>query len=279
MRPVKCFVFAPLAFLLIAAPVALGQGPVLPKPKAWIGVALGQPRLEDKTALRGTSYPKGCARVDNVLAGTPAFDAGILHGDFICEVNGKKVSDSETLIATIKTYEVGSVVNLRVLREKKSLDFKMVLAPRPGDGEEYLRQAIVGKVISPIKIETWVGNAPPSQGKLAGKVTLLDFWEPWCGPCRETVPWLNTMHDKYGKKDLQIFGIASEPFEDLAAAREKLGMKYFIGFDKNSEIKSKYLVMAIPTMLLIDKTGKLVDIKIGGGDHSEFERKIEELMK
>ncbi len=71
-------------------------------------------------------------------------------------------------------------------------------------------------------------------------VTLVDFWAPWCGPCRQLSP------------------IVDELSKDMAGAVEV----YKCNIDENPETPSKYAVRGIPT-LMIFKDGKLVDTKVG----------------
>jgi|GEM_PF-3315166 len=260
-----------LATLLLAAtPAAHAKVKVPEKPRAWIGVALGQKSPGDLAALKSTTFADGCARVNAVMAGTPALDAGLQGGDFICSVSGKRTLDAEQLIGTIKTFEVGSNVTLQVVRESKVVEFKMTLAPKPGDGEDYMRSVLMGKRAPEVKIDKWIGPAPASGGKFDDKVTIIDFWEPWCRPCLSTIPQLNELHKKYSDKGLQILGLATEPEDELKKVQSDLKMTYPIGLDKDGIIKSKFLVMAIPTMLLIDRKGHLVDVHVGAGDMSEF---------
>lgn len=71
-------------------------------------------------------------------------------------------------------------------------------------------------------------------------VTLVDFWAPWCGPCRQLSPIV----------------------EELAKEMEGKMDVYKCNIDENPETPSKYAVRGIPT-LMIFKEGKLVDTKVG----------------
>ena len=75
---------------------------------------------------------------------------------------------------------------------------------------------------------------------VANGVTLVDFWAPWCGPCKMIAPILEELAGELGGK-AQIVKI---------------------NIDDNPEIASQYGIMSIPTLLLF-KDGKKVDQKVG----------------
>ncbi|MBM5783030.1 MAG: thioredoxin [Pelagibacterales bacterium] len=71
-------------------------------------------------------------------------------------------------------------------------------------------------------------------------ITLVDFWAPWCGPCRQLSPLI----------------------EELAKDMEGKLEVYKCNIDENPEVPSKYSVRGIPT-LMIFKDGKILDTKVG----------------
>lgn len=74
----------------------------------------------------------------------------------------------------------------------------------------------------------------------SGSITLVDFWAPWCGPCRQLTPLV----------------------EELAKEMEGKIEVYKCNIDENPETPSKFSVRGIPT-LMIFKDGKVVDTKVG----------------
>jgi len=71
-------------------------------------------------------------------------------------------------------------------------------------------------------------------------LALIDFWAPWCGPCKQLSPVVDDL-----SKDLG----------------DQISV-YKCNIDENPETPSKYAVRGIPT-LMIFKNGKLVDSKVG----------------
>src|SRR4029450_7795451 len=55
----------------------------------------------------------------------------------------------------------------------------------------------------------WIGQTPVKLSDLRGQVVLLDFWAPWCGPCRYTFPKLQKWHESYKNKGLVILGLTN----------------------------------------------------------------------
>lgn len=74
----------------------------------------------------------------------------------------------------------------------------------------------------------------------SAKPVLVDFWAPWCGPCRQLSP------------------IVDEVAKELEGKIEV----FKCNVDDNPEVPSKFMVRGIPT-LMIFKGGKLVDTKVG----------------
>ena len=52
--------------------------------------------------------------------------------------------------------------------------------------------------------------------QLKGKVVYLDFWASWCGPCRDSFPWMEAMHKKYAAQGLEIIAVNLDQEPELA---------------------------------------------------------------
>lgn len=106
----------------------------------------------------------------------------------------------------------------------------------------------------------WIKNGPVdiSQGK--GKVVyVIEFWATWCPPCRESIPHLTALQEKYKKQGVVIAGISID--EDIQIAKEfvlqNAEMKYNVGFDTEGKTSKIYMTedSGIPTAFVIDKSG------------------------
>lgn len=97
-----------------------------------------------------------------------------------------------------------------------------------------------------------------------GKVVYLDFWASWCGPCRQSFPWMNKMQDKYGDKGLEIVAINLDEEKALAMAFLSENKATFnVLFDPAGVTPELYGVMGMPSSYLIDRNGKLLSSSIG----------------
>ncbi len=87
------------------------------------------------------------------------------------------------------------------------------------------------------------------------KVSLVDFWAAWCGPCRMVGPIIDELADEY--KDKAVIGK--------------------IDVDANQDVPMKYGVRSIPTLLFI-KNGEVVDKIVGAAPKSTIEEKLNQYI-
>jgi len=116
---------------------------------------------------------------------------------------------------------------------------------------------------SDFTLQTLEGNTV-SLASLKGKVVLLDFWATWCGPCRETIPHLVSLHTEYHDKGLVVLGMNMDR-GDLDVIRrfvKSMGIPYPILLT-TEEVAHSYGVDALPTTVIIDKEGKIREKIVG----------------
>ena len=92
-----------------------------------------------------------------------------------------------------------------------------------------------------------------------GKVVYLDFWASWCGPCRQTFPWMNQLQAKYGKDGFEIVAVnidKKRPDADKFLAQ--IAAEFTVLFDNKLNVARSYELKAAPTSFLIDRAGNVV---------------------
>jgi len=125
----------------------------------------------------------------------------------------------------------------------------------------------------------WIEQAPTKLTDLRGQVVLLDFWAPWCGPCRYTLPNLARWQAKFKSKGFVILGVTKyyghaeqkpvtpkEELDYLRSFRKRQGLPYGFVVSEGNTDEFNYGVFSIPTSFLIDRKGVLRYISFGGSE-------------
>jgi peroxiredoxin len=115
-----------------------------------------------------------------------------------------------------------------------------------------------------------------------GQVVLVNFWATWCGPCRQEMPHLNRLYDKYRASGFTLLGvnIDDDPRTALATAA-KLGLRFPVLLDTDKAVSKRYDLGSMPATVLIDRDGKVRFLHRGYREGMElsYEQQIRELVK
>lgn len=91
-----------------------------------------------------------------------------------------------------------------------------------------------------------------------GEVVLLNVWATWCLPCREEIPALQRLHERFGDEGLRIVGVSVDARGEEANVKEfarTFGVTYDIWLDPAEQVISAFRVIGVPTTYLIDRDG------------------------
>ena len=94
-----------------------------------------------------------------------------------------------------------------------------------------------------------------------GKYILVDFWAPWCGPCKREIPNLKAVYDKYAGKNFDILSIAvweRQPVQVTIDTAAELGMNWSHINNAGSVPTEIYGVEGIPHLMLIGPDGTIL---------------------
>ena len=174
-----------------------------------------------------------------------------------------------SLDESLKTTKPGKAIELKIKESKMA-----PAAPQPG--------------ASPAPAAAnWRSDfsAPNPQGKVIslkeslGKVTIVDFWASWCGPCRAENPNVVAIYNEFHSKGLNIVGVSLD--KDAAKWKEAIAKDKLTWIHVShlkfwdEPIAAQYEVQSIPATFILDASGKVVAKDLRG---EELRAKIKELL-
>jgi len=113
-----------------------------------------------------------------------------------------------------------------------------------------------------------------------GKVVLLDFWATWCYPCREEIPHLVDLQQKYGDRGLQVLGISMDDSPDpVGPFYQQFHMNYPVVMGTAKTGESYGGILGLPITFLIGRDGRIYAKHIGATNASVFEKEIKDLLQ
>lgn len=110
---------------------------------------------------------------------------------------------------------------------------------------------------------------------LRGTPVLVNFWASWCVPCRQEMPELQAVRDRYGG-ELEVIGVNmwDDPAEAVALLDE-LGITYPQGVDEDNAVVTAYGIDVVPSTAFITSEGRFVAVANGKPSPEEFQAMIE----
>ena len=115
-----------------------------------------------------------------------------------------------------------------------------------------------------------------------GRVVMINFWATWCGPCRQEMPALNALYEKYRNAGFMLFGVNVDAESGNAARMaDKLKVSYPILFDTDKKASALYRVNTMPMTVLVDRDGKIRYVQPGyrSGYEDKYQAQIREMLK
>jgi thiol-disulfide isomerase/thioredoxin len=145
------------------------------------------------------------------------------------------------------------------------------------------RAAIAPGTAAPDFTLRQLAGAPLRLRELRGQVVMLNFWASWCGPCREEMPLLGRLHEKYRGSGFALLGVnVDDDPKNAAGVVERLRTGFPVLLDTDKAVSRLYEVKAMPSTLLIDRDGVLRRLHRGyqgGVVESTYEPQVRELLR
>ena len=89
-----------------------------------------------------------------------------------------------------------------------------------------------------------------------GDVVMVNFWATWCGPCRQEMPLLDELYQRYSRVGFNLLGVNIDDDSRRAMRMiEELGVDFPVLFDASKRVSELYDVDAMPVTVIIDREG------------------------
>lgn len=113
-----------------------------------------------------------------------------------------------------------------------------------------------------------------------GKIVILNFWASWCEPCKIEMPHFQTIYEQY-EQDLEILAVnytTKDKLKDVKNFVQNHALTFPILLDETGDISTMYGAFALPTTIILDRTGTIAHEIIGPLDEAALETLIKKLL-
>ncbi len=127
-----------------------------------------------------------------------------------------------------------------------------------------------------------VAGAGTKLAPFAGKkLTLLNLWATWCGPCREEMPALNALHKKYEPRGVRVVGL---DVDESAATVKKFLDRTKVDYPvilstQNKTVAALGQLDALPTTIILDENGDALEVLVGAIEVPYVQKLIEDRLE
>ncbi len=208
--------------------------------------------------------------VGEVMPDSPASHAGLRAGDVIVQARGMAPGSVAAFTGSVRAAGTGARYGLTVLRARRRVRVDVTLGEAPSRGVQR------GAVPPPLMATRVMGDGPVELAALRGRVVLVDFWASWCGPCRMMMPALNRLSQRYGAQGLTVLGVTDESASIARSVGMQMNIRYTLATSPTGG--SRYNVSSLPTLVAIDRAGRVREVSVGYEGPARLEALVTRLL-
>ena len=124
--------------------------------------------------------------------------------------------------------------------------------------------AELGDPAPPLQIQEWVKGEPVTIEPGMSNIVVVEFWATWCAPCRDSIPHLSELQERFGGQGVRFVGISSEPPKTVQPFVDDMSnkMDYTVAVDLSNATSKAYMgaygVQGIPHAFVVDTNATIV---------------------
>ncbi len=113
-----------------------------------------------------------------------------------------------------------------------------------------------------------------------GSVVLVNLWATWCPPCKDEMPELQTFYENYKADGFVLIAIDQEETKEVVQPFvEEFGLTFPVWLDENYQAEREFNTMSLPSSFVIDRTGRVRLMWVGGVSEKFLEKYVTQLIK
>ena len=141
-----------------------------------------------------------------------------------------------------------------------------------------------GQALEYFSLEDLEGEWQTFDDLKGSKVTVIDFWATWCGPCVKAMPKLNTLYEELVEEGVAVIGISCDGPRSVGLVDpvvNSMSITYPILKDIDCELKNAHGYQDFPTLLILDNQGEIAFVHEGfrTGDEKEIKEHIRSMLE